>query len=217
MGEHTDEVTTFHGGEEQMEFPFMTSKPAAIIGLIGKRGSGKNTVAEVAKGLDASVVEMALGDFVKDEVAKAIDHSHVWVDEHKEQLRPLLQVWGTEWRRNLCDENYWLRRLAEQLNTVPDESIVFVTDLRFANEVQFIRDRGGVVVKVERPTLMDRAPETVDLHCSELNMDRFKVDAKFMNNGTSREAIRKGVESLIGWALEKTKQATPLELEPSVN
>lgn len=200
MGQHTAEVT--FGPTGQLEFPFAASKPAAIIGLAGRRGVGKNTVARVAGELDPSVVELSFGAFVKDEVAEVINHSRVWLDEHKEQLRPLLQAWSTEWRRDLCDEDYWVKRLAEQLNTVPDESIVFITDVRFANEAEFIRGRGGVVVRVQREQ-WERPPEMVDLHASEMSVDRCRPDAQFNNSGPTPESIRKDVEALIEWALAK--------------
>lgn len=206
MGHYTSQITPTFGEPEQLEFPFVETKPAAIIGLMGRRGSGKDTIAKAAQKLDDSVVRLAFGDGVKHEVAEATGHSHVWVDEHKEQLRPLLQAWGTEFRRNLCDQNHWVRQLAARLNGVEDDAIVIVTDVRFENEVEFIHQQGGVVARVVRDT--DRT-DPCDLHSSEVNLDTLKADALFLNDGKTPEAVTKGVERLIEWALEKKAQQTP--------
>ena len=211
MGNDTTQLT--FGEPEQLEFPFVETKPAAIIGLMGRRGSGKDTIAKAAQKLDDSVVRLAFGDGVKHEVAEVIGHSHVFLDEHKEQLRPLLQAWGTEYRRNLCDPHHWIKSLANRLNGVDSESIVLITDVRFQNEVDFIREQGGVVVRVVR----DRDKyEPVDFHPSEANIDSIKPDAQFLNNGPTPEAMTKGVERLIEWALDPTRMDT-LPSEQSEN
>ncbi len=191
MGEHTT----------QLEFPFEESKPAAVIGLMGRRGSGKDTVAKVAKELDDSVITLALGDFVKHEVAGVTNHSHVWVETHKEQLRPLLQAWSTEYRRNLCDENYWLSKLATMLKFIPKESVVIVTDIRFENEARFIKECGGVLVRVQRDMPHD---DPVDQHPSETWVDTCKPDAVLLNDVPTPEQLRKGVEKILEWVLDGT-------------
>lgn len=211
MGNDTTQLT--FGEPEQLEFPFIKTKPAAIIGLMGRRGSGKDTIAKAAQKLDDSVVRLAFGDGVKHEVAEAIGHSHVYLEEHKEQLRPLLQAWGTEYRRNLCDPHHWIKSLAKRLNGVDSESIVLITDVRFQNEVDFIREQGGVVVRVVRDK---EKHEPVDFHSSEMNADQIKPDAQFLNNGPTPEAVTKGVERLIEWALDPTRMDT-LPLEQSEN
>ena len=58
----------------------------------------------------------------------------------KEQFRILMQWWGTEWRRELCDSDYWIKHFNQQLdNTLLisnyTNNIVFTTDLRFPNEM----------------------------------------------------------------------------------
>lgn len=54
-----------------------------------------------------------------------------------------------------------------------------VTDVRFPNEVRLIRERGGQIVRVERPGL----PQT-DLHISETALDALVADYPVLNDGT---------------------------------
>jgi len=199
----------------QLGFPEMETEHAAIIGLVGRRGSGKDTFAKVAEAavmgsLDPfSVVTLALGGFVKLEVAKLVGHSTAWVEEHKEQLRPLLQAWGTEFRRNLCDEDYWLTQLDESIGfNAPKDSILIITDVRFENEFDYIRARGGVIVRVENPRLVHDDP--VDYHPSETWCDTCRPDAVFVNDAPMAyaESMRKGVEKLLLWAVEAKDHAT---------
>ena len=214
MGDHTSELT--FGETGQQEFPFVQSKPAAIIGLMGRRGSGKDSIAKAAMKLDSSAVRLAFGDAVKHEVAEAIGHSHVWVEEHKEQLRPLIQAWGSEWRRTLSHPTNCITRLDQQLGMVDDDAIVFITDVRFQNEVDYIHSRGGVVVQIVRDT-DGQALDPCDLHSSEMNTDDINPDARFLNNGPTPDSLNKGVEKLIEWALAPERVTPTPASEPLAN
>ena len=59
----------------------------------------------------------------------------------------LLQWYGTEFRRNLFGQDYWLKQLDAWIEEKQPEKLV-VPDVRFPNEVEFIKERGGQVWKV---------------------------------------------------------------------
>lgn len=61
--------------------------------------------------------------------------------------RTLLQFWGTEFRRNV-DQNYWVDKLAKHIEK-DNPQIALVTDLRFPNEIAWVREYGDVI-KVHR-------------------------------------------------------------------
>jgi len=48
---------------------------------------------------------------------------------------------------------YWLRELAIQMERqrIKPESDIVITDVRYSNEISWIHDRGGIVVRIHRP------------------------------------------------------------------
>ena len=135
---------------EQTELPLgVSSSPRqVIIGLLGAKQSGKDSVyAAIARHTFAT--RLAFADGVKEEIADAVGMPVAWIEEHKEKLRVLLQVWGTELRRDLFDRDYWVKHLILKMNRVRTPLVV-VTDVRFPNEANAIIERGGILARVIR-------------------------------------------------------------------
>lgn len=64
-----------------------------------------------------------------------------------EGVRRALQFLGTDVRRK-HDNDYWVKRFHE---TLQGEGFVFVTDVRFANEADSIKEHGGKILRLEPP------------------------------------------------------------------
>lgn len=65
--------------------------------------------------------------------------------------RYALQQLGTEWGRNLIGEDLWLNAWQHALETECDtDDVVVADDIRFANEVNAIEDRGGLLICIVR-------------------------------------------------------------------
>jgi len=69
-----------------------------------------------------------------------------------------MQWLGTEWGRNLIGEGFWIAawQAATQAGHLQHPTgglvpLIVADDVRFANEAKAIRDRGGLVVRIERP------------------------------------------------------------------
>jgi hypothetical protein len=136
-----------------------------IIGLVGFIGSGKGTVGDIfeQKG------------FIKDSFAKPLkdacsvmfgwprellegdtEMSRKWREEpdaywsekfgRKFTPREALQLMGTEAGRDVFHKDVWVISL---LNRAKGKDVV-VTDVRFKNEIQYIQDNGGIVIRVKR-------------------------------------------------------------------
>ena len=99
--------------------------------------------------------------------------------------RPLLQWWGTEYRR-ADDDNYWVKRLAEQIE-LEKPQIALITDMRFPNEMQFVQQYGETV-RVDREGL---PPST---HASETALaDTSDEDwSIILENSGSLEEFKEG-------------------------
>jgi hypothetical protein len=136
-----------------------------LIGIVGFIGSGKGTVGDI----------LERKGFVKDSFAKplkdAVSHmfgwprnllegdtevSRKWREEpdsywsksFDRQFTPreALQLMGTEAGRNVFHRDIWVFSL---LNRAKGKDVV-ITDVRFKNEVDYIQENGGIVVRVRR-------------------------------------------------------------------
>lgn len=96
-------------------------------------------------------------------------------------VREFLQKLGTEGIRNGVHTNAWVNSLfAEFIPTMEDDKVVIpqwiITDCRFPNEAQAIKDNGGIVIRVERET------DVISDHPSETGLDSWDFDYVIMNN-----------------------------------
>jgi hypothetical protein len=104
-------------------------------------------------------------------------------------VRELLQKLGTEGLRTGLHENVWLNALyadykEEYVGPDPEGEDIYslpnwiITDCRFPNEAQSIKDRDGIIIRVERPGLTQ-----INDHPSEHSLDSWSFDYKIINDG----------------------------------
>ncbi len=149
-----------------------------LIGLTGRKQSGKDTVFNILKTLEPEAVRLAFADPLKIELARACGVSPKFVEEHKALFRVGLQWWGTDFRRNLFGETYWTDKAEHILRAVSGAPLVVFTDVRFINEAECVKRHGGRIWRVIRDLPGD------DGHASETEMDAYKADNHIINNGT---------------------------------
>ena len=94
--------------------------------------------------------------------------------------RKLLQLLGTEAGRQVIHNNIWVNALFADYDTSSNyDSNWIITDVRFPNECQAIKDRGGIVIKINRDS------DVVDNHSSETALDNYDgFDFVVDNNGS---------------------------------
>lgn len=100
--------------------------------------------------------------------------------QYADSIREYLQRLGTEAGRQTLWDSIWIDAA---LTGLPDDAKVVVSDARFFNEFDAVRDRGGYVWRIDR----DGVGPAND-HASELeavNYDKFSLYLK--NNGTLEE------------------------------
>lgn len=102
------------------------------------------------------------------------------------QLTPrlLLQLLGTEAGRRIIHPDIWVNATMTNFDAFANR---IITDCRFPNEADAIKDRGGINIRVNR--LSNK--ESVDLHESEIALDNYAFDYVVDNNGTIEELIEK--------------------------
>lgn len=153
-----------------------------IIGIAGRAGAGKNTVAEMIPG--ASVVGFAdplyeglaamLG--VPEDMLRSRRNKETPLKWLGKSPRELMQTLGTEWGRGMVAQDIWLRLAKRRIETYGG-TIVF-SDVRFDNEAEWIRNQGGEVWLVERDQ------ETHHTHSSEAGISPHLIDRVIDNRGT---------------------------------
>lgn len=197
-----------------------------IVGLLGFIGSGKGTVGDI----------LEQKGFVKDSFAKPLkdacsvmfgwprellegdtevsrkwreEPDSYWSEKFGRQFTPreALQLMGTEAGRNVFHKDIWVISL---LNRAKGKDVV-VTDVRFQNEIGYIQDNGGIVIRVKRGEDPDWYPHLELLH-GETERVKFMqyehvhksewdwVGCEFnytITNNTSLQALGKEVERVL--------------------
>lgn len=158
-----------------------------LIGVSGKKGRGKDTFfRECSKMLKVSYCQLAFADALYEEVATATSCDINYIREHKDIFRPILQWWGTDFRRELTSNNYWVTALLQKLVKLDNAiKIVFITDVRFANEAKVIRDAHGYLVRINGLYHgLEGEPEKHTDHPSETSLDGFDFNYTIDNSGS---------------------------------
>ncbi len=167
-----------------------------LIGLIGAAGSGKDTVAKLL-----GYKKLSFAGTVKDVASIAF----CWDRDLLEGLTPesrafretvdeywgitprtAMQKIGTEMFRDIISKDFWLKRIRKEIERA-DGSPMVITDCRFQNEADFIRELGGTIVYIKRDAVEVSNPSESKLHPSELAFYNITPDVTIENNGTLEE------------------------------
>ncbi|MFJ5707603.1 hypothetical protein [Streptomyces sp. NPDC093105] len=86
------------------------------------------------------------------------------------------------------DEAFWVRLALVKLDVAERWHIpAVVTDCRYENEARALRERGALLVRIERPGEHGPAGEDERQHRSETELDDFPADAVLTNGGSLDE------------------------------
>jgi hypothetical protein len=132
-------------------------------------------------------------------------------------VRDLLQLLGTEAMRNGLHENVWVNALMSEYSPAPDKAVAeflaaeglpetmnggekeypnwIITDTRFPNELEAVREQKGITIKVHRPGRKSDAKQAQ--HASETALDGVKDwDYVISNDGNLSDLKLKVYEIL---------------------
>lgn len=165
-----------------------------IIGICGKLGSGKdyianNVIIPVIEKMKYRYLQCAFADQIKVNVMTKNGVSYTDVYENKTpESRRLLQIEGTEVGRE-NDKNVWVKYLDNWMNIHYNRgiSVYIISDCRFKNEYDFIKNNNGIMLKViarerNEMRLMRESKGDKDLyekiskHSSECDLDDYSDD-----------------------------------------
>jgi hypothetical protein len=144
-------------------------------------------------------------EFKKTTLGSDWDFADADAPDNMMTVRMFLQKLGTDALRNGLHENVWVNALMADYTidmsgysdrmTKKDLDDLYpnwiITDCRFPNEAKAIKDRGGIIIRVNRPGIT-----AVNAHPSETSLDDWDFDEVINNNG-SKEQLFKKVCSII--------------------
>jgi hypothetical protein len=144
-----------------------------LIGIVGFAGSGKGTIGDILVN-NHDFTRLSFADAVKDAVSVVFgwprhllegdtDESRkfrecrdeFWSDRFGYEVTPRLamQLMGTESGRSVFHDDIWVHTLEKRMKYKMEwefETDFVIPDVRFPNEIKFIRDQGGFVIRVVR-------------------------------------------------------------------
>jgi len=162
-----------------------------LIGLTGRAGAGKSTVAGMFED-ECAFEQIALADPIVNMIGQLFADCGIggeWITERALKEKPtrlgfsyrhLAHTLGTEWGRQTLSPDFWLRVADLRLQSRLELGLcVVVSDIRFPNEAEWITHHGGHVVRVLRNDLTPARP-----HASEAHTDLLPVTTELLNFGS---------------------------------
>ena len=187
-----------------------------IIGITGKIGSGKTTLAQYLVE-QHDYKEYSFANPLK-EIAIILGFSHEQVygtQENKLEIHPywnisareFLQKAGTELFRQQLPclipsmQNIWINLFKMNYNN--NQELYVISDVRFLDEVKAIVDLGGIIIRTKRtnPVISTRGNEI--RHVSELEMDLIRPDYVIDNDQLSKDESKKAIDHILKVEYEK--------------
>lgn len=161
-----------------------------LIGIAGKAGSGKDTLANYIS-FRGEYTGFSLSYYMESMLEPVILTYTNYIDwndrEWKERVIPglgvsprrLKQTLGTEWRDAIDSSKLlWCKILERNAGEALINKVV-IPDIRFEHEQDWVHSKGGIIVCVER----DEA-KAVEAHISENSLNPHKVDIFLKNNSS---------------------------------
>ena len=166
-----------------------------LIGIAGPKRAGKDTLAQGLKvvfNLPQDSFAGPIRRFIADILGMTPDQLEAQKEDPIEWLdgvtpRQMMQTVGTEWGRQMVHPDLWVRSLMHRVHKTGG----IISDVRFSNEAEAIRERGGVVLQVERP-----GTGQGDSHLSETPLPAELVDEVIRNDSLPGNMIADAVFAL---------------------
>lgn len=171
-----------------------------LIGISGKLGSGKGAIVEIMQNLNSQIQEKFFAFKLKQIVSSLAgvhfdltmtqDGKNTYIETFDMTLGEMLQKIGTDCLRNGFDDQIWIKSLFVDID--PDKDYI-VSDCRFKNEAEAIKERNGILIRINRPINPVAEASGRDLnHLSEIDLDDYEhFDYIITNDGTYEELVEK--------------------------
>lgn len=162
-----------------------------IIGISGKKGSGKDTFFKLFNKHSPYIYENSKFSDKLREIASSITGYSInyfydrnmydtYLEDWDMNIREILQKLGLEAMREGFDYDVWIKTFFANYH---EENNYMITDVRFPNEIEAIQKHGGIVIRLD-----GRGDDDGDKHFSESALDGFDgYDYVVNNNGSIKD------------------------------
>lgn len=185
----------------------MENKLKKIFIVAGKGRHGKDTtcnfIKEICDEKNLLTVNLAYGSYIK-EYAKKItgwDGS----EDTKESVRSILQQIGTEVVRDNIDEQFFIKRLMNDIKVYSYFfDVITISDARMIDEIEVIKQNFANVISinVKRPNFETNLSLKEQQHRTEIGLDNYDTyDYKLLND-SSLEDLKEKVREILGSELK---------------
>ncbi len=168
-----------------------------VIGIHGKIGSGKDTLAQMLIDINGNLERRAFADNLKVIVAilTGVDvkllhdqnFKNTYCDLFNMTYGEMLQKIGTNYLRSF-DDKVWIK---STFASMLEENNYVITDVRFKNEAQYIKDNGGILIKIVGDPAKIRANSNRDPnHPSEIDLDNWTNWDEIIENDSTIENLK---------------------------
>ena len=182
-----------------------------LIGLTGRAGCGKDTIAEFLCETHG-FVKLALADPLRNGLRAMLgltaeqlhrrDLKETPIDWIGRSPRYLMQTLGTEWAREHIAPDLWLRVAARRIDEIKAAPPILhiagivISDIRFENEADWLRGLGGKLwlIKRNKKNLLDSQTAT---HSSEQHIPTQMGEPRIYNFGTFDDLYDQVTEALM--------------------
>lgn len=174
-----------------------------LIGIMGYARSGKNTFAtllsKIVRGEGRTVTELSFAAKLKSELctmlrAVGVDTSDIFLSK-KELWRPMMVAWGKQ--RRTIYPNYWVDpviKCYKKIMSAPTkgaEPICIITDVRYLNEAEAIKESGGLLVHIVNTKTREGAPANEEEFLSMFKITKSDLYDDVIKIENDRKSIHK--------------------------
>lgn len=167
-----------------------------LIAFTGPKKCGKSTVASMFSHalLPTQSYTLCFADALKADISRKFGVTLDYIEKHKENFRLILQGYATDYRRKLYGDDFWIKQWVKGADLLQrNDSILLVPDVKFDNEAEAIKERGGVIIQINPKGFMN----IVDLHDSELGIASKYIDFTLENTHSYLEYTLTQVKQII--------------------
>ena len=173
-----------------------------IIGLVGNKRVGKDTCADYLS-YNNNFKKYAFAKYLKESLKILFDwDDNSFNDDNKESIdldwnvtpRQMCQDLGS-FLRNI-NINFHIKRLDKDIQKIllshPNTNIIF-TDIRYQNELDYVKSLGGVIIKIDRNTVLNKYSN----HESETSINNLKGINYTIYNNLSKEDFYNKINNVV--------------------
>ena len=168
--------------------------------ISGKARSGKSTLSELIKkyyeNIGLKTIVLAYARYIKMYAQDVSD----WDGSDETKPRELLQFLGTEIIRNKIGQQFFVKRIVDDIKIYSNfMDVAVISDARFIDEIEYPKKhfKDAITINIVKPNLVTDLTDKQQQHPSEISLNDYnKYDYVIVNDGTLEQLEEKVINIL---------------------